>query len=466
MFKNSPQFIQPIDFLIAPVFIIIILFFAVIYSKRKYDAPLIRKYFTGGIILKLCGSIAIGLITQYYYGEGDAYFYHKGATSLNELCFTHKRQCIKILGSDSSYILSLGFDISNFCEACATSKFGLETSLLMMKIGGVIGFLSQNTFLGTSLILALFSFLGSWKAFKVFSELYPDLSNYLAFSFLAIPSVVVWGSGFSKESVIMGALGFLVYNTYLIFIKRKEVRFNTISFIINSYFLLKLKIYVYISLIPALLLWIIFHNFSKSMLSIKQKSLSILFVFLMVSSFSLIAYDKITSTPLFESFSKEKILYRISFLTQHYQEAVEGNTESSNFKISNFEPTLYGLLKKIPTSINNTLFRPYMWEVKKIIYLPAALESTFLFIFTLWVLFKIDIYLFCKNVFDHPLLLFCFSFCLILSFITGLTTANFGTLIRYRIPLLPFYLASLMIVNSLYSKISINRKVNLKSKTI
>ena len=49
-------------------------------------------------------------------------------------------------------------------------------------------------------------------------------------------------------------------------------------------------------------------------------------------------------------------------------------------------------------------------------------------------------------------LVFSVFFSLFFSFSVGLTTSNFGSLVRYKIPAIPFYVASLFIIHYTYKK--------------
>jgi hypothetical protein len=47
---------------------------------------------------------------------------------------------------------------------------------------------------------------------------------------------------------------------------------------------------------------------------------------------------------------------------------------------------------------------------------------------------------------DLPLLFFCVGFCLLLGLLIGWTTPVVGALMRYRVPLLPFYAIALVLI--------------------
>ena len=51
-----------------------------------------------------------------------------------------------------------------------------------------------------------------------------------------------------------------------------------------------------------------------------------------------------------------------------------------------------------------------------------------------------------QNGYKDPMLIFAFSFIIIFGFGVGLASANFGALVRYKIPLLPLFVAGLIVL--------------------
>jgi ABC-type sulfate transport system permease component len=94
----------------------------------------------------------------------------------------------------------------------------------------------------------------------------------------------------------------------------------------------------------------------------------------------------------------------------------------------------------------STLFRPFLWESKKIIILFSALESFFMLLALFYVLSKVGILKFLGSIFSDPQIFFAFILTLLLSAVVGFTTFNFGTLVRYRLPVLPFYFFMLIAI--------------------
>ena len=131
-----------------------------------------------------------------------------------------------------------------------------------------------------------------------------------------------------------------------------------------------------------------------------------------------------------------------------YNEAYGGN----KIDIGEFNPSLGGILSKAPTAINVGLFQPYIWKSNNLVMAFAGLENLALLIFSLYVLFKVRLRRLLTSLFSHPLFIFSFLFALFFAFSVGLTTANYGALVRLRIPCMPFYLTALIILLQLKTK--------------
>jgi len=111
-----------------------------------------------------------------------------------------------------------------------------------------------------------------------------------------------------------------------------------------------------------------------------------------------------------------------------------------------------GLLKAFPQGVNVTLFRPYLWEARSIFNLMAALESAYLFYFTLSILWRTKIVRLPAAIALDTNILFCLMFSLILAFAVGITSFNFGALVRYKIPVMPFYAIALILIDNAMKK--------------
>jgi hypothetical protein len=120
--------------------------------------------------------------------------------------------------------------------------------------------------------------------------------------------------------------------------------------------------------------------------------------------------------------------------------------EGATYDLGEFEPTLGGLIKVFPAGVTVTLYRPFLWEVKKPIQLLSGLESFIFIVLTIATLVRNGVGFTFRQIFSNPNLIFFFTFSLIFAFAVGISTGNFGSLSRYKIPCMPFFAALLAIL--------------------
>jgi hypothetical protein len=121
-----------------------------------------------------------------------------------------------------------------------------------------------------------------------------------------------------------------------------------------------------------------------------------------------------------------------------------GRDAGSGYALGELDGTLTSMFKLAPQAIVVSLFRPYLWEVKNPLMLLSALESLFLLIVSTIIAVRLNVRLF--RGMDNPTVLFTFIFSIVFAFAVGVSTFNFGTLVRYKIPMLPFFLVALFLI--------------------
>jgi len=204
-----------------------------------------------------------------------------------------------------------------------------------------------------------------------------------------------------------------------------------LQLIIAFYLIITIKAYIIFALLPGLL---IFANFER------LKRIESNFVKIIVIPLSLIAVFFLVQTLFFDfnemfgKYSADNILEEAAIQNSDLQRSVYG---SNSFDIGAFEPTIQGALSKFLPAVNAALFRPYIWEVGSPTMLFSALENIILMLLFGWMMLTKPIK-FYKEIIQDPFITFCLLFTIILGFGVGLSTANFGALVRYKIPFLPF----------------------------
>jgi hypothetical protein len=98
--------------------------------------------------------------------------------------------------------------------------------------------------------------------------------------------------------------------------------------------------------------------------------------------------------------------------------------------------------------------------------LVSAIENTYILLLTLKILLSVSFLKIVNAVRNNPLVVFSLLFSIFFSFSVGLTTANFGSLVRYRIPSFPFYLGALLMIQHLTKKVPEHEDVAAEFKTV
>jgi hypothetical protein len=144
-----------------------------------------------------------------------------------------------------------------------------------------------------------------------------------------------------------------------------------------------------------------------------------------------------------------------------YEDHIRAEQYGYNFySLGEFDGTLWNFFSKAPAAIAAGLFRPYMWEIRNPVMFLAAAENTAFMLLVLVILWKTGPVKMIKIIFDEPLVVFSLTFAIVFAFAVGISTANFGALVRLKIPLLPFITTGLFI---LYHKAREIKKTSTES---
>jgi hypothetical protein len=434
------QYITITDFILLPIYIFVIFIFASYFKNKYYPKghPL-RRFFMPAFTLKIMGAIFLGIIYQFYYKGGDTMNYWHQTEIINSSFSESIGTWFRLITGSAEL-----YDVDVYKYTTQFYWYGRSSpEYIISIIGALIGLFTMTTYLPTAVIFAALSFIGVWKMYVVFTKLYPRLTKQLAFAFLFIPSVIFWGSGFMKDTITMTCVGWVTHFFYLIFFENKRIILNSALALFFIYVIYIIKSYIAMAFVPAILLW------GVGLLSYKIKDTRlILFAryFLYASAIAGIAIiGGRLEAEMFGEYNVESVAYK-SIVTRDYLYRISNEQDGSGYTLGDFDPTLLGMLEQAPAGINVTLFRPYLWEARKPIVMISALESLVYLIFTIVVIFRNNPIRVVQRILSDETLQFCLIFTLVFAFAVGISTSNFGSLVRYKIPCLPFYTAFLIIL--------------------
>jgi hypothetical protein len=434
------QYITITDYLLLPIYLFVVSVTAIYYRNKYYPRkhPL-RSYYTWAFFIKMFGAIMLGIIYQYYYKGGDTLNYWKQTTIINSSLQDSFTTWLRfITGSANRY------DIDVVDYTSQLWWYGRDApEFIISAIGALIGLFTMTTYLPTAVIFAAISFIGVWKMFIVFTKLYPRLTKQMAIAFLFIPSVIFWGSGFMKDTLTFSCIGWVTHFFYLIFYENKKLVANSIGALIFLYVIFTIKSYIVMAFLPAALLW------GVGLLSyrIRNKRLIVVTRYFLyaISIAGLVLVGGRMQTEMFGEYNIESVGFK-SLTTRDYLYRISNEQDGSAYTLGDMDPTLAGMLEKAPAGINVTLFRPYPWEARKPIVMISAMEAMAFLFFTIIVIFRNNPLRVIQRIMADETLQFCIIFTFVFAFAVGISTSNFGSLSRYKIPCMPFYTAFLFIL--------------------
>lgn len=431
---------QLADLFLAPLYLG--LFYFIAYMVRPtFTNKFTRPYFLPGLTLKFIGAISLGLIYQFYYHGGDTFNYliH---IKLITAAFDHSFATgIKLMLDDGGSKDPALFPYTSqmFWHQAGSTEFRLA------RFAAFLGLFCFSNYTVIALFFAAISFSGIWAMYITMVKIRPHVYKELAWTMFYMPSLFFWGSGLLKDSLCVGALGWLFYGFYRGTIQKQAIVKSLFIGGLGAYTLFNIKVYILLCFLPAALLWV----FNENNARIRNKTLRMIAKPLFFGLGGLVAIYAVNNlTKGDDKYDVDKIGER-SKITADYLYEISKSQEGSAYTLGTQDGTINGMVKLAPQAIGTALFRPFLWEAHNPVMLLSALEAGFFLLFTLRIFKRTGVGVTLSLIGQTPVLLMCFIFSLIFGASVAITSSNFGTLVRYKIPLIPFYLSGLYILQSI-----------------
>ncbi len=418
-----------------------------------FTNSLTRKYFFSALVFKMVSAILLGLLYHFYYGGGDTFTYFtNGGIHIYNAFWDKPMLAWHLLFGETDYSHGV------FKYASQIWMYKDPSSYFVVRITGFISLFVGGSYIATALVFAALSFSGIWAMYSSFTKLFPGKEWLLALAILFIPSTVFWGSGILKDTITFGFLGWATTAfIHLVYGNRRKYLW-IIVFVFSLFVIYKIKLYVVMSLLPAMIIWAYFVNINRVKNTVLRYMLApfVIAITLVFAGFSVYSVGENNKKYAIENLAKtvQVTAYDVGRYT--------GKNAGSRYDLGDLDGGILSMLKLGPAAINVAMFRPYLWEVRNPLMLLASLEGMVLFILTTIVLIKSRRNL--REALNNPAIVFSLVFSLTFAFAVGISTYNFGTLFRYKVPLMPFYGIFLAIAWSRPNKTKKENKSQIKFK--
>ena len=430
------------DFILYPIYVV--LFYFLFSARRKnYTDPILRYYHKQAFWIKVLAVLPFTLFnTVLSPGDSFGLFYTEGVNIYHLI--------LKDPSTHLKWIYSAGadFDQSLLKNSLNLGYLQAENNYMVVRIVTVLSFLAFGKYLVLNLIFSMIAFSGAWRLYRFFYEQYPHLHKQFAIAILYLPTFVFWSSGILKDPLCTSAIGWITYSLYEVFYKKKNLLTNLVILLFAGYMLYVIKVYILISYIPFFAVYLVLKNVTL----LKNRILRIVVVLGIIIG-TMFAFTTVTEqlASTLGNYGGESLTKNISIYQKAYAEQADA---ASNFSLGiEFDGSISSLIKMAPMAIIATLYRPFLWESKKLTTLLSSFESLAIMLFTLIVFFRTGPGNFIKAIVRDPVVLYCILFALLFALFVGATTANFGSLVRYKIPCLPFYIIALFLIQDRARKI-------------
>ncbi|GAA4495745.1 hypothetical protein GCM10023172_07940 [Hymenobacter ginsengisoli] len=441
------------DYLLTPFYLGF--FYAIAYAIRpavtnKYT----KQYFIPAFSAKIVGGLALGILYHTIYaGDTNNYFHH--ASIIYDAFGKSFSAGLHLIYTDGT----LTPDIAPY--ASQMGWFGADSKeYFVIRVAAVFAILGFNTYMVTTVCFAVLSFSGMWVMYITFAKIRPQVYKELAIAVFFLPSVFFWGSGLLKDSLCIGSLGWLFYAFYRGAIEKKNILRCLIVGVLAAKVIASMKVYILLAFVPPSALWVFNENTERIKSGAVRMVARPLFL---VIGMTVAIYAMSSIAAADARFNIEKIGAQ-SKLTADYLQGVSKQENGSGYNIGEQDGTLGGMAKLAPQAIVVALFRPFIWEARNPTMALSALEASYFFIFTLRIFWRVGFFKALRAIASSHILTLCFIFSLIFAISVGISSGNFGTLVRYKIPLMPFYLAGLYILSDITQSATARKKMSVRAR--
>jgi hypothetical protein len=296
----------------------------------------------------------------------------------------------------------------------------------VIRFNAIVRLFSFGSIHVHTVFAAFLAFLGSVGLVRAVAILRPDLVRATFIATFLLPSVLFWSSGVIKETLLVFALGLLVWLAIGSLARRLRgpVLLLMLPLIVLLFFL---KFYVLLSMVPGL----IAYAWCRSS---KHRPW---LVFMMVHAvFVLLGANSERIIPGFD------ILDTLAWKQKDFIGLARSMGSGSYLPTEYLDPTFMSFAAQAPRAFAVSFLGPILSWRNGPMGLASALENVFIVVLIGWLLFRRRSW----GTVDQVFVLYCVSFCLLLGLVIGWTTPVMGAVVRYRVPFLPFLCYAALVV--------------------
>lgn len=380
---------------------------------------LIAHMFVGVVLLAIMDYVFVVADVHYYFDAGGK------LAHLMRLDFARwAPEIVKFtLQQDSDLGMYFPGEFSN--EYSTTSMAGSVSFLLLM--------LNDSQY-ASFVFMAGLAFASKLAAYSGMRIMMPRMDpQRVAIAMMLVPSAVFWSSGVVKESWATIGLGLMTL--WLARVSQGSLASSPHLLLLGIPPIALIKPYLLFPLTLATGVWYLLTRERQTHVTMRP--------LVLLTGSLVVAVAMVVLSTAFPEFSFDEL----GSSTSNLQQAGARTRGGSNYSLGNAnETTLKGQLLFAPLALVTVLMRPFPFEVHNFTASLASLEVTVLMILFFTLLRRNSFRDILTVVRRSPPLAYCLVFMLVAGLAIGLATSNFGTLSRYRIPMMPYYVLFVLVL--------------------
>lgn len=392
------------------------------FTKSKVENKIL---FWLAWLFRVVMGIALGLVYTYYYGANDTWHFFEDAKTLSALARTDLGEYLQFLFS------------SNPEHAIwQTLVYTQERSLFLAKIISVFAWISDDNYWTCALYFATISFLAAWTLYVTVVKHFEETKLAAGLAFLFFPSVVFWSSGLVKETLALAGI-FWITVILIKFLKGESVNVRQLLIGIVAFWVAwNLKYYWAALFVVVVTTTVLTFLLQKFKLVKSYWGLTWGFLFFLIC----VLVSQVHPNFYFSRF--------LEVIVSNHDAFVQISKPEGLIHFYNLDAVWWSIIVNFPWALVSGLFRPWLGEASGFTGLMAAFENLFLLALLLGNFLR-------KSWRTHygllltAILVYVTFLCVLLA----LSTPNLGTLSRYRVGFLPFFVFVIAYGNPLIEKI-------------
>lgn len=392
--------------------------------RTRYDAAEFQVI-QASFVAHLVSTLAHIYIATVVYGAADMFMYHEFASELAAAT----REDPRLLEAVGQLIVQIDPNLTTVFVPVAGGTVGS-----MVAFTSLACLLTNDSFWGAGAVFAVTSVASKLFLYEGMRIAIPERSRQLCWAVFLVPSAVFWTGGIIKEAVAMGGLSLYFLGAVQVVEKRQWTGLAWMA--LGAVPMYGVKPYILAAAGLATIAWAYGKRAQAAGEVLKPGSI----LAGAVGGYGFLwAVGKVVPR-----IALDHLLDEVSRM----QEAGYSGRGSAYTLSASVSHSAAGQLVLMPLALFTGLYRPGLWEVRNGLMAANALETAVFLGGSFNAARRLSLQRLLEAIRAWPLLLFLLAFVLIMGLATGLTSANLGTLSRYRMPLLPFFAALLFLLNT------------------